>query len=156
MNTTKVNVTYQKSLKFLDFFQYIFALIIAIGFTAGIFGFFKSIGLVIIYIIVAQILLSLVRLKILNMIIETILLILAIISLALNNITYFLALPFIFIGFLASILDLSTIKYVTVYKMIETRTFDSFGNKKKVIKTKKKVDKNVKEASFKEKDIKED
>lgn len=153
MNYSKINVTYQKSLKILDFFQYIFALIIAIGFTSGIFGFFKEIGVIIIFIIIAQLFISLIRFKILNLLIEVVLLILAIISLVLNQLTYFLAILFILIGFLASILDLSTIKYMTIYKMVETKTFDSFGNKKKVIKTKKKVNKDVKDASFKEKEI---
>lgn len=152
MDTTKTNISYQKSLKFFDMIQYILAITIVIGFASGIFGLFTSFGMILIYIIIAQFLLSILRLKILNIILEIVLLILAIISLGLNQISYFLAILFILIGFIASVLDLSTIKYFTVYKMVERRTFDSFGNKKKTIKTKKKVN-NFKDASFKEKKV---
>jgi hypothetical protein len=130
---------------FLDLFQQLIAIAILISFFIGLIPFaYKEIFYLASGLIVVQLLISLFRLKLINFILESILLILSIFSLI-------PLLGYIFrgLGLLISILDLSILKNTLIYKKVEVFTRDI--KKKKFKKSKKFNSENIKDAEFEEK-----
>ncbi len=145
----KRTVTYRRKIGFLDTVQYIIGIAIAVLFGVGLIpGYFGYVFPILVFVIIVQAVISLVRLRILNLFIELFMLVFAIIGI----IPYFGYL-FRFIGVLAAIIDLTSFKNYQLYKHIEIRTFKGHPNKGSTHpKNEKKIrDKNVVDAEFKEK-----
>lgn len=150
----KKTVTFEKKFDFLSSIQYFISIFIAILFGFGLIPFqYNNIFEGILILIVIQIFLSLIRLRLLNVFLELILLLLAVISFV-----PFLGYVFRFIGMLFTILDMSTFKSAKIYKKVKIMTFDNFKSKKgfnysnKNNKKSKKFDlKDIDDAEFSEK-----
>ena len=134
----------KKKLNFLNTIQYTIGLILSIGFAIGLVPFYyDNISTYIIALIIIQLLLSLVRLRFLNVFLEVVLLGLAVVSLI-----PLLGYLFRLIALIVSVLDSSSFKHTFIYKRMETvsnnKTFGGF-------KKKQRTDTNFQDADFKEK-----
>lgn len=139
-------IKYKKRISTFDWIQYFLSAIITISFVIGLIPtYYLQVGPIILGSLVLQLLLSIARLRLLNVILELFIIILAIIS-------FIPILGYIFriIGIFAGLLEMASFKHYTVYKQIEIRTFNnrSKNKKQKKIRTE---NKNIKEADFKEK-----
>lgn len=135
---------YYRKIDFLDTFQYIISIVIAVTFAAGLIpGLYGEVFIFTIAAIVIQILFSLIRLRLLNVILELFLLLFAVIG-------FIPVLGWIFrlVGFFGAILDMATFKSSHIYKKVQVKTFKPRPSKKKPAK---KTVKKFKEAEFKEK-----
>lgn len=142
MNTRKTT-TYYKKISIIDRIQYMISAIIAITFALGLVpGIYAEVFIFTIGAIVIQIVISLTRLRILNVLLELFLLLFSIIA-----IVPFLGWLFRLIGMLGSILDMATFKNYSIYKKVEVNTFKS----KKRPSKKKKINNKFKDAQFEEK-----
>ncbi len=143
-------VTYKKRLGVLDSAQYLIAIIIAICFGIGLIPFYyDEVFVVLISLIIVQIIISFVRLRLLNVIIEVFLLIISIIA-----IIPFIGYLFRIIGLLASLLEMLSFKNYIMYKNIEIRTFKTDFSKKESKSNNKKIQKKsikAQDAEFSEK-----
>lgn len=142
-------VTYHKKLNFLNWVQYVLGISIAVLFGLGLIPFYyDDVSKLLFGFLIVQSLLSLVRFRFANVILEFLLIVVAVFSLI-----PFLGYLFRFIGVLLSILDLSMFKSTVIYKRVhlfkEASLFKDMNLKKK--KTDKKPKKDFKDAEFKEK-----
>lgn len=134
---------------FLSGIQYFLATFIAILFGISLWQpFFYKVVWGLSGLILIQILLSSLRLRLLNIILEIFLLVLI-----LPSLIPFLGVFTILIGLLLGMLEMATFKHMTVYKMAEVKTFKKyFGqSSKKEKKTSKKKSSKVFDADFVEK-----
>ena len=134
---------FKKRISFMDHIQYFIGLFISILFLVGFIPFsFDNLFKLIIGLIIIQVIISLLRLRIFNILLELILLGLAIFSL-IPVLGYF----FRFLGFIVGILEMTSFKNYKLYKKVEITRFYPKKFKKKQIKNKVKF----KDAEFKEK-----
>ena len=142
-------IQYKRRMGFLDNIQYFLALIIALLFLLGFIPLtYTGFYIIILFAIALQILLSIARLRIINVILELILLFLSVVSL-IPLLGYF----FRFLGIIATLLDMASFKNYRLYKTIEIKTFKPGKNKPKQKKPSKiKNSSKVREAKFEEKE----
>lgn len=146
----KTKINYSQKFDFLDKIQYFLSISIPILFTIGLIPtLFDNVFPTLVTIIIIQILISLLRFRLLNITIELILIGLSVLSLI-----PLLGYLFRFTGIILAILDLATFKSIVIYSKFENT---AFKNTKKNPKPKKEFKKskfnnsNVKDADFKEK-----
>ncbi len=133
----------KKKISFLNNIQYFITLIISILFLVGLIPFsYGNLFNLIVGLIIAQVIISILRLRFFNVIIELLLLFLAIVS-AIPVLGYL----FRFFGFILGILDMILFKSLVLYQKVEIKNFYSKPFKKKQIKKRT----NFKDAEFKEK-----
>lgn len=146
---------YKKKLSFFDYVQYFISMLISISFLLGLIPFFyDNVFRLAITLIMVQIIISLFRLRIFNILIELFLLFLSVISLV-----PVFGYIFRFLGFLVGILEMTSFKNYKLYKKIEVRNFypsgfNSKNNSQKDTKSELKKSKNkvkFQDAKFKEK-----
>ncbi len=149
MRRVEKTIRYKKKFSLLDTLQYTLAIIITICFGIGLIPtYYFQISIVLIGCIIVQLILSLLRLRLLNVILEIIILILAILG-----IIPVLGYLFRFIGLFGALLEMASFKNYKMYKQIEIRTFDNFSAKKRKSNSKqiRKSNNKVVEADYKEK-----
>lgn len=139
--------------QFLDNIEYINSIIIAILFAIGLIPFtYSKVSSILITLILIQIIISAIRFRLLNVIIELALLILSIIS-------FIPILGFItrFIGIIFAIIESASFKNKIIYEKIEINTINKFKtkqnkkNNKQNNKEKSKNKEKIYDAEFKEK-----
>ncbi|MCA9495904.1 MAG: hypothetical protein KC589_03095 [Nanoarchaeota archaeon] len=139
-------IKYQKRISIFDWIQYFISGIITICFVIGLIpGYYNKIATLLIAFIVVQILISILRLRLLNMILELFILLISIISLV-----PFLGWFFRFLGIITGILEMASFKNYKLYKQVEIKTFKRKNPNKAPIK-KRIHDKPIKDADYKEK-----
>lgn len=147
--TTVRKVNYSKRLPALNIVQYILAAFIGICFGIGFIPtFYGNVFPVIAVALVIQIIISIARLRFLNIILELILLGLSVISLI-----PILGYLFRFMGIIASIVELASFKNYQIYKHVEIITFGKNKKKenKKGVKANYKRPEHYEDAKFEEK-----
>ncbi|MCA9486027.1 hypothetical protein H6501_02765 [Candidatus Woesearchaeota archaeon] len=138
-------VKVQRRMKPLNILQYFIGAVILFLFLYGLIpGKYDDIFLYMLGAVTVQILLSLLRLRILNVVIELIILIFAIIS-GIPVLGYLFRLG----GLILALLDLASFKSYVIYKTIKVRAFSSPWGKRN--SEKKKVPTAAKDAEYKEK-----
>ena len=142
-------VLYKRGFSFLGTLQYVLGFVIVLTFGIGLIpGYYHEVVWFGIGALVAQILISIFRFRLLNIFLEFFLLLLMLIGI-IPYLGYF----FRFLGFFFALLDLTSFKSSKLYKQIEIRTFSNMpgakgGNEKK---RKGKSKENVYDADYKEK-----
>jgi len=130
-----------KKMKILDRIQYFIGVFIGILFVLGLIPFtFDKLYVLIKGLIIIQIIISLVRLRILNVILE-----IFILGLAFLSLIPLLGYLFRIVGLIMSILDFSSFKNYKIFKKVEIKKYYPNKYKNKLKST------NFKEAEFKEK-----
>ena len=139
-------IRYHKKISTLDWIQYFISGIITICFVIGLLpGYYPKVATILIAFIVVQALISILRLRLLNFILELFILLISIISLV-----PFLGWFFRVLGVITGILEMASYKNYKLYKQVEIKTFRS--KKPKNTPLKRKIhDKPVKDADYKEK-----
>lgn len=141
----KSNKMYIKDDSFLDKLQYFLSIFIAILFGLGLVPFvYLGVFKFVMILILIQIIISAIRLRILNVIIELLLL-----GLGLFSLIPILGYLTRFFGILVSILEASSFKNSVIYQTIEINTINKFKSKK----NKSKKDKSKKEEKLNSKNI---
>jgi len=152
----KKETYYEKNFLFLDWLQYLFAIIITILFLFSLIPFFYGyISKILVIILFIQLILSILRLKLLNIFLELILL-----SFALISFINIIPIVFIFIGYilrffglLFGIIEMLSFKNSKVFKIIEIVTTNKF--RRKTVRKSKKSPEKVKTEKFQEAKFKE-
>ncbi len=136
---------------FLNSLQFVLAFIITVLYGISLWQpyFYDNVSYLALAIVV-QLIFSIVRFRIANILFEVILLILI-----LPSLIPILGVITILFGFIISLIEIATFKHGTIYKTVEFRTFNNFNNKKQQTPNSKpslkKKTVNFKEADFKEK-----
>lgn len=147
MTVKEKTTTYYNKFSFLNGFQYFLATFIAILFGISLWQpFFYKVVWGLVLLLLLQVVISLLRVRLLNIILEIFMLILI-----LPSLIPFLGVFAILIGLLIGLLEMATFKHMVLYKKVEVKTIhDYFGKGKKDKKSSKKKT-NFKDVNFKEK-----
>lgn len=143
METKKTTTT---TYDILNILQYLISILIMLSFIISLIPYaYKNIFVITIGLIALQLLISLARLKLINFLIETIILALSLLALIpiLGYLFKFIAIPI-------TILDISALKNTIIYKKVEIFS-DNINPKKPKTKTKKFNSEEIHDAQFKEK-----